>query len=326
MELLQSLFNERGAFPIAWAQLDSRADKTRLSTGGVGTHFINRNLVARLYSEWRLWRECRSDDVVLCFHGLPPLFFLSGQVAVFVQNRLLLDGDCLGAFPLSVRLRIRIERLWLRKRHCCYIRYFVQTPSMAAALRQVLGDEIQVSTVPFCSVSTLQTVTKNDTAKKFDFVYVASGDAHKNHRSLLAAWCELAKAGHRPSLALTVDQKVYAELSAHISQCVAQHNLAIENLGSLPRSKIDELYRSSGALIFPSISESFGLPLVEAEKFQLPILAPELDYVRDVVMPKETFDPRSPMSIARAVRRYLGFPQEGLGITTAEQFLAEVLG
>ena len=49
------------------------------------------------------------------------------------------------------------------------------------------------------------------------------------------------------------------------------------------------------------------MPLLEAEHFKVPILAPELDYVRDLVVPNEVFDPQSPLSISRAVQRFLGY-------------------
>ena len=42
-----------------------------------------------------------------------------------------------------------------------------------------------------------------------------------------------------------------------------------------------EMYPKSRALIFPSNYESFGIPLIEAKNFNLPILAGELDYIRE---------------------------------------------
>ena len=57
----------------------------------------------------------------------------------------------------------------------------------------------------------------------------------------------------------------------------------------------------------------------------LPVIAPELDYVRDVIQPAETFDPSSPLSISRAVRRFLHQPEPTARIGSAEDFLAEVL-
>ena len=77
------------------------------------------------------------------------------------------------------------------------------------------------------------------------------------------------------------------------------------NIGELPNEKIWVLYKKSRALIFPSTIESFVLPLIKASKIGLPIIAAEKDYVRDVCTPKETFDPQSPLSISRAIKRFL---------------------
>jgi glycosyltransferase involved in cell wall biosynthesis len=96
-------------------------------------------------------------------------------------------------------------------------------------------------------------------------------------------------------------------------------------LGRLQSREIYRLYGSSSALIYPSYSESLGLPLIEAAQRGMPILAPELDYVRDVVCPVQTFDPRSPVSIARAVTRFMGKPESVIAVRQPEEFLAEIM-
>jgi glycosyltransferase involved in cell wall biosynthesis len=85
------------------------------------------------------------------------------------------------------------------------------------------------------------------------------------------------------------------------------------------------LYSSVDALIYPSKFESFGLPLIEAEQSGLPILAPELDYVRDVVIPEQTFDSGSATSIARAVKRFMGLKEPALPIQNAQGFMEHIL-
>ena len=40
----------------------------------------------------------------------------------------------------------------------------------------------------------------------------------------------------------------------------------------------------------------------------MPVIASERDFVRDVSVPRETFDPVSPRSIAAAVRRFMNVP------------------
>ena len=56
----------------------------------------------------------------------------------------------------------------------------------------------------------------------------------------------------------------------------------------------------------------------------MPILAPELDYVRDVVEPDQTFDPNSPTSIARAVLRHLNIHAPKTEPVDAATFLAQI--
>ena len=64
------------------------------------------------------------------------------------------------------------------------------------------------------------------------------------------------------------------------------------------------------------------MPLIEARRIGLPILASELDYVRDVLDPEEVFDPDSPVSIARAVKRFMKIKQLPLPIVGAKKFFA----
>jgi glycosyltransferase involved in cell wall biosynthesis len=93
----------------------------------------------------------------------------------------------------------------------------------------------------------------------------------------------------------------------------------------LPHDQIKLLYGQVQALIFPSTFESFGLPLIEARQAGLPVLAPELDYVRDVLDPEQAFNPESPLSIARAVKRFLGFNDEPLALMDAADFMKSIL-
>ena len=100
--------------------------------------------------------------------------------------------------------------------------------------------------------------------------------------------------------------------------------MRINNLGILDESDVVGLLRSSKALIFPSLQESFGLPLVEAMLFGKPIIASELDYVRDICAPRETFDPESPRSIARAICRFMEIDEPLQIVVTGNEFIEEL--
>jgi len=45
-----------------------------------------------------------------------------------------------------------------------------------------------------------------------------------------------------------------------------------KNYINIPEEKLVHLYRSSDVLLFPSLSEGFGLPIIEAQHFGLPVI------------------------------------------------------
>jgi glycosyltransferase involved in cell wall biosynthesis len=297
-----------------------------LSLGDLPISLVRNTLWSRLAAEWRLRRQCKKDDIVLCFHGLPPLFALPCKVVVFVQNRLLVEDIPIGQYPLRVRVRITAERWWLAKLRVRGLRYVVQTPSMAAALQHRLDLATPVIVSPFIpEVAAYRQSRATRDGASFDFAYVASGEAHKNHANLLEAWRILAEYGHRPSLALTLDAAANPALEKKIAQLIRDKQVAVSNCGVLTTEEVDRLYRHTRALIYPSTVESLGLPLLEAARHGLPILAAEKDYVRDIVAPVETFDPDSPLSIARAVLRFMGTSKMPTEVGTADDFLGDVV-
>ncbi len=294
---------------------------------------VKPSVPGRLLAERRLRVLARPDDVVLCFGNLPPLFDVAGHVVVFVQNRYLIDDVSLAELPFWSRLRLWVERIWFRMRAGTVDEFVVQTPSMKDTLARHLLNiktkpELCLRIQPFVSGESQSRQAKADGANEssavYDFMYVASGEFHKNHRRLIEAWILLAQEGYRPSLALTIDIAEFADLCDWIEVQKQIHHLHIENKGVLPTSQVADLYKCSGALIYPSTLESFGLPLNEARNAGLAVLAGELDYVRDVLDPDETFDPNSAVSIARAVKRFMRIEEPALQIVDAGTFVASL--
>lgn len=290
---------------------------------------VEPSIQQRLLAEWWLSHNAQQQDTVLCFGNLPPLFKLRGHVVVFVQNRYLIDDVKLDGFSLKTRLRLQVERLWLSYRMSSVDEFVVQTPSMKSLLDVRTQGNVPVNVVPFMEYhvgymrkAKLSGMLKD---KDFDFLYVASGEPHKNHRQLIESWCLLAKEGLYPSLKLTLDSVHFAELCSWVEQKVEHYQLNVENVGSLSHDQIKEFYNQTGALIYPSTFESFGLPLIEARQAGLPVLASELDYVRDVLDPEQVFDPDSAVSIARAVKRFIGVDEPPLPLQDAARFIRHIL-
>ncbi|MBC7742927.1 MAG: glycosyltransferase [Bdellovibrionaceae bacterium] len=299
-------------------------------SGRVNIEIVKPTIVQRLKAEWRLSQLANDHDVVLCFGSLPPLFKTDAFTNVFVQNKYLIDQSSLSKFPLKTRLRLAIERLWFSSRLCHADAFTVQTPSMKLLIQDRLSKQsIPVHVFPFVddSVPYLRTLPepKKNPSSLYDFVYVASGEPHKNHKRLIEAWILLSKELHFPKLALTLDQHQFPDLCCWLDKVKAEYHLSIQNLGTLPHEQVKLLYQNAGALIFPSTLESFGIPLIEARQAGLPVIASELDYVRDILDPEQSFDPHSANSIAHAVKRFLQIKNSTLPLMDAAEFLQQII-
>lgn len=324
--LLTALLNADRAGMPGLVIVDARFALPERLASGVTVEKVSPTIVGRLNAEWRLWRVAQPGDVVLCVGNLPPLLRLRARATLLIQNRFLVDDVLLKGFGRAVRMRICAERFWLRARVANVERLLVQTPTMQRAVMGSLGRRADV--FPFLPESrpVLTTAPQGERGEKtFDFLYVSSGEPHKNHGRLIEAWQLLAEEGIRPRLCLTVSPTAHPELCRRIDDIRGKYGLKVMNVGAVPPDKINDLLGDARAFIYPSLLESFGLPLLEAAAAQLPIIASELDYVRDVIDPIQTFDPTSPVSIARAVKRFLGCSAPTVVPRTAPELWEELM-
>ncbi len=327
-ELLSVLLKELSIRSVDTVlMVDSRFTLPTYLPGSMKVVQVTPTITGRLSAERRLRQMAGQDDLIFSIGNLPPLFPVRSPVYLFIQNRYLLDRISLGSFPLQVRLRISVERLWLKRRISAVSRIMVQTPSMDRLLQGSFGRRAEI--LPFAALNTIEGNSScqdlPNVSPRYDFVYVATGEPHKNHARLFEAWDILASEGIRPSICVTLPPEQVTSLKTLLDK-VRKKGGVIENLGLIPRTQVDEIYRSSRALIYPSLLESFGLPLLEAQAAGLDIVAAELDYVRDVVEPQQSFDPSSSLSIARAVKRYLKLPADREHLRSAGEFLDVLLG
>jgi glycosyltransferase involved in cell wall biosynthesis len=306
--LLVALLRALDADATGQILLDQRLQVSESFPSGMVVRRFAPSLAERLRAEAHLARVVQPTSRVLCFGSLPPLWRCRGRVAVFVQNRNIIARTDISEYPLKQRLRIGLARLWFRRFRANADQFIVQTETMRDLLRRQLGRLADIRVAPLVPKELLQpgpagNAISAGAAKMYDFCYVSTGDPHKNHRTLIEAWILLARQQCFPSLCLTVSAGEFPRLHRWIADMQRRHGLNVANVGYVSSERIDEIYAGSRALIYPSLYESFGLPLVEARRHGLNIVAPERDYVRDVVVPDECFDPLSARSIARAVER-----------------------
>jgi len=301
--------------------VDMRAKNKLQRNKKVQFKFIQPTLFARIAAELWLKKNIASDATVLFFSNLPPIFSFNANKILFLHNILLLSRFNLYEFKWTVRLRIMVERFWLRLFIKNIDEIFVQSSEMLFLSRKILAKPCSLT--PFFERPPDDGLHGDDIEIIYDFIYVASGDPHKNHLKLIEAFVMLASDNLRPSLCLTLPEETFMNINSQISTLQRLHNLNISNY-TFNNSSKKRAYLSSKALIFPSNQESMGLPLLEAAFFNLDILASEKSYVRDFISPKETFDPDSALSIYRALKRYLVSLDDKIRVLTPSQFLENI--
>lgn len=284
---------------------------------------VKASLLARLFFEWRLRGLLRKDMILLGMGNLPPLLAGNGIQKVLVQNRYLIDKVPLDSFRLPVRLRLTVERWWLQSRSHFVNKFIVQTPTMQRLINNCLSVDAEIA--PFIASAPANRIERREDEKQYDFLYVASGEPHKNHKRLVEAWIKLTKKNLFPSLCLTLDSKRFPELCSWIDVKSKANDLNITMVGECSHENIQALYRISSATVYPSLFESFGLPLIESVQEGVPVLACNLSYVSDVIHPTDQFNPLSSDSIADAVCRFSFKPSVlNIDLLSADEFLQRV--
>lgn len=294
---------------------DARLKNTALETiapGRIHVAYVKNGLLARIAAEYGMKRVSREVDVHLCLGNLPPLFGSQGKVITYVHSRYLVDHSLDRQIPLRKYLVTQLERFWFRLRLRAPQVIWVQTPTMKELVEKKYGEGLAVQVKAF--LPELPGVERKTGSEK-SFIYVAAFDPHKNHHILIEAWARLKQEGIHPRLTLVFPQIVPEDFEI----AVARNELNIELVANSGRDELYAAYARADCLIHPSLFESFGIVLVEAQKAGLDIIAPEADYVRDVVHPCETFDPRSAKSVARSVKRYLQLPEEPVAVCAVSE-------
>lgn len=303
---------------IFW--IDHRFDISNLHTDFNNINFIKVSKLLRFLTCFKISRLYNPNDLIIFFGNVPPLINYSARTILLQSNRFLVENISTSNMKLITRIQINFQRFFFKCFKNNVDEIIVQSTSMQSIIKNQGNLKAAATVVPFKDFNEdLINQKKSTTNKKNSFIYIASEEPHKNHKNLISAWTMLAKENIFPKLSITVEKN--SNLFQDIVKSSNTYNLDIEILSNITRKDLMFKFANSGALIYPSRFESYGLPLVEAKILGIDIIASELDYVRDMVDPIETFDPESPISIARSVKRYLKQTDKKTYIMSSTEFI-----
>lgn len=137
------------------------------------------------------------------------------------------------------------------------------------------------------------------------FFYPANFWPHKNHETLLVAYRSYAVAAGARVWPLVLTGQPDARMQL-LQELTAGLGLAdrVHFLGHVADAEFSALWSRAGALVFPSLHEGFGIPLLEAMRFGVPILASDATSLPEVAGPAALlFNPRDPPALAEALRQ-----------------------
>lgn len=111
--------------------------------------------------------------------------------------------------------------------------------------------------------------------------FPANAYPHKNHVRLIRAFREFRRKRAGAELRLVMTGQVYPQLEEELAKC--KDDKGIEHLGFVSAEKKEELFRGCSAVVFPSLFEGFGIPIIEAMSYGKPVLCNRLRVFEELV-------------------------------------------
>ena len=243
-------------------------------------------LTPSIYKRHSFYKKNKNKfDKVFCFGNLPPTIRLRSIVYTYYHNVLTLDFP--KSHPFKAKVKNTFKQLLLRVISKNTNFYLVQTKSVQNLLERKLNlDKKKIVIHPFFEI-----VNSDVQEKRLEnqFIYVSDGASHKNHIFLLDVFEKFSTISiNKPILVLTVSQN-FVDLNIKINELI-QKGLHIKNIGVVPRAELVSFYKASKYSIYASKRESFGLGLIESAYYGCSVIAPDLNYVHDVIVPSLTYD------------------------------------
>ena len=263
--------------------LDNRVIKNTYGLDSSRVSYIKGSLLKRHFF---YLRNRNRFSRVFCFGNLPPSITLSVEVITYFHQPMYLDIP--SEYSLTERIKFHLKVFILNGIKKNNDLWLVQSDliKMKMELKFNLKSG-SVRVLPFYP----QFDNSDDFVSRHSntFLYVSNANPHKNHLRLISAFCRFYDRYGLGKLILTVSNEF-----TEVIELIESSNLKgypIENVGFVDRLTLRRQYLSSEFLIFPSMTESFGLGLIEAIECGCKVVSSDLPYTYEICEPTLSFNP-----------------------------------
>lgn len=234
------------------------------------------------------WRK-----FIATVHDTTPLMFKTGKAST--KNRFIYN----------------IKHLFFRFILCCQVHRAVKiitpTETVKKQLVDIYGNKISDKVSPIyegVNYQILESKENKELTKKFSnfFIYVGNFYPHKNVENLIKAFKNVDK---KFKLILLGPDDYF---SGRTLRCIDTSKLN-KNVILLKNPSLSDLkffYKNAQALIHPSLSEGFGLPLIETAYFNTPIIASNIKVFKELLGNNYlSFDPNDVDDISKKINSFI---------------------
>lgn len=137
------------------------------------------------------------------------------------------------------------------------------------------------------------------------FFFPANAWAHKNHETLLIAYA-LYRQTAGPGAWRLVLTGFMGQAMRQLQHRAGSLGLSahVDFLGYVDEARLATLWAGAGALVFPSLHEGFGIPLLEAMAHRLPIIASDSTAIPEITAGAALLvKGRAPLDLAQAMQQ-----------------------
>ena len=251
-------------------------------------------LKAGVRERHRFYRQHKDRfSTVICFANLPPTVRLKATVFTYFHQQLYLK------MPKENSTRFKatffLKRLLLKK----LLRNTDVWLMQSAEIKNNFSEKFNISKDTIKVFPFYPSLEKTELPKeKNSYLYVSNSPAHKNHFRLINAFCSFYDKHKLGKLTLTVG-RIFPELISLIQEKQAA-GYPIVNVGFVARQQLSKIYQQAEYLVYPSLTESFGLGLIEGIEAGCKVIGADLPYTYAVCEPSLTFNPLDEDSISAA--------------------------